>query len=152
MTEIIISIVTAIGGWELIRYLINLRSNKRKESAEADSAMANVLKEMQDSYQVFIENAKSAIEDDQKYIKALKEDRRQLLTEREEFLKRIDATEKKVRELQNEVARNGRMVASLRPLICGLAATCKKRQPVTITMSEENDEKLDINPISNGEL
>ena len=33
--EVIISIIGAIGGWELIRYVLNLRTNRRKEDAEA---------------------------------------------------------------------------------------------------------------------
>lgn len=48
MTEIIIGIcsaIGAIGGWELIRYLINLKTNKRKEEAEADSLEFGVLKD-----------------------------------------------------------------------------------------------------------
>lgn len=48
MTEIIIGICSAIGavgGWELIKYLINLKTNKRKEEAEADSLEFSVLKD-----------------------------------------------------------------------------------------------------------
>ena len=48
MTEIIIGIcsaVGAVGGLELIKYLLNLKTNKRKEEAEADSMEFSVLKE-----------------------------------------------------------------------------------------------------------
>lgn len=48
MTEIVIGICSAIGavgGWELIKYLINLKTNKRKEEAEADSLEFSVLKD-----------------------------------------------------------------------------------------------------------
>lgn len=48
MTEIIIGICSAIGavgGWELIKYLLNLKTNKRKEEAEADSLEFSVLKD-----------------------------------------------------------------------------------------------------------
>ena len=48
MTEIIIGIcsaIGAIGGWELIRYLINLNTNKRKEESEADALEFNVLRD-----------------------------------------------------------------------------------------------------------
>lgn len=48
MTEIVIGIcsaIGAIGGWELIKYLINLKTNKRKEEAEADSLEFGVLKD-----------------------------------------------------------------------------------------------------------
>ena len=45
IAQIILSILGAIGGWEAIRYLINRKSNKRKEEAEADSAEFNVLRD-----------------------------------------------------------------------------------------------------------
>lgn len=38
--NVFIGIVTALGGWEAIKYLISLRSNKRKDKAEADEAAA----------------------------------------------------------------------------------------------------------------
>ena len=37
---IIASMSAAGGGWELIKYMLNIRSNKRKERAEADKAEA----------------------------------------------------------------------------------------------------------------
>ena len=45
MTEIIISVVSAIGGWEMIRYFINRKINKRKEESEADALEFGVLKD-----------------------------------------------------------------------------------------------------------
>lgn len=47
MIEIIIGVCSAIGavdGWELVKYFINLKTNKRKEEAEADSLEFGVLK------------------------------------------------------------------------------------------------------------
>lgn len=52
MTDIVQMIITAItstivalGGWEAIRYLMNRKTNTRKEEAEADSVEFNVLRE-----------------------------------------------------------------------------------------------------------
>ncbi len=45
IAQIILSIIGAIGGWEAIRYLINRKSNKRKEEAEADSVEFAVLRD-----------------------------------------------------------------------------------------------------------
>ena len=48
MIEIIIGVCSAIGavgGWELVKYFINLKTNKRKEEAEADSLEFGVLKD-----------------------------------------------------------------------------------------------------------
>ena len=45
IAQIILSIIGAIGGWEAVRYLINRKSNKRKEEAEADSVEFAVLRD-----------------------------------------------------------------------------------------------------------
>lgn len=45
IAQIILSIIGAIGGWEAIKYLINRKSNKRKEEAEADSVEFAVLRD-----------------------------------------------------------------------------------------------------------
>ena len=38
--EILASTGAAIGGWEFIKYMLNIRTNKRKEKSEADKADA----------------------------------------------------------------------------------------------------------------
>lgn len=43
--SIIASIIGTVGGWELIRYLLQRRSNQRKAAAEADGVEFAVLKE-----------------------------------------------------------------------------------------------------------
>ena len=43
--ETIMTILTAMGGWEFIKYLINRKSNARISEAEADRAEFQVLKE-----------------------------------------------------------------------------------------------------------
>ena len=153
MTEIIISIITAIGGWELIRYLINLRTNRRKEEAEAETAETSATKELQDVYQQLISDVKADRDEQRTYINELNEDRKRLRDEREELRQRIDDTEKKVRELQREVARNGRMVESLRPFVCA-AIGCRKRVPVTISENGEVERQQDneLDPIDNSIL
>ena len=145
---IIVSVVTAVGGWEAIRYFINRKSEKRKSEAEADSAATAVIKEIQETYQIFISDAKNTLEEDRQYIGRLKDDRKHLMEERDDLRKRIDETEEKVRDLQREVARNGRMVEALRPLICGVIG-CRNRKPVTISDIAGNDE---IEPVKNDEL
>ena len=146
MIEIIISIVSAIGGWELIRYLINLNSNRRKENAEADSAENNATKELQDVYQQLISDVKSDRDEQRNYINELKESRKHLRDECEELRQRIEDTEKTVRRLQREVDRNGRMVESLRPFICGNMA-CRKRQEVKICIPDDDNTQSDLEPI-----
>lgn len=43
--ETIVTILTAMGGWEFVKYLINRKSNARISEAEADRAEFQVLKE-----------------------------------------------------------------------------------------------------------
>lgn len=43
--EFLISIISAIGGWEAVKYFINRKTNKRKEEAEADCVEFKVLEE-----------------------------------------------------------------------------------------------------------
>lgn len=149
---IIISIVTAIGGWEAIRYLINRKAESRKTEAEADSAATSVIKEMQETYHIFISDAKQTLEEDKKYIGSLKADRRRLEVERDELIKRIDQTDERVRDLQMEVARYGRMVVSLRPLMCGYLG-CRNRKPVEISdIGEINNEPNEIEPIKQEDM
>ena len=43
--ETLVAILTSLGGWELVKYLINRKSNARISEAEADSAEFHVMKE-----------------------------------------------------------------------------------------------------------
>lgn len=51
MIEIIASMITALGGWEALRYILNRKTNHRKEEAEADNIEFNVLRETTDFLQ-----------------------------------------------------------------------------------------------------
>lgn len=46
--EIVVSVITALGGWEMIKYCMNRKTNRRKEEAEADNVEFNVLREAMD--------------------------------------------------------------------------------------------------------
>ena len=43
--EIIATIIGTMGGWEAIKYLLNRKTNKRKEEAEADGVEFGVLRD-----------------------------------------------------------------------------------------------------------
>lgn len=150
---IIISVLTAVGGWEAIRYFLNRRAEKRKAEAEAESAETAATKEVQDVYQQLIADVKADREEQRQYIMELKEDRKHLRDERDELLARIDKTDDTVRQLQRDVARNGRMVESMRPFMCG-RVRCPNRISVTISdtgvVNADNDNDLD--PINNSVL
>lgn len=150
---IIISVLTAVGGWEAIRYFLNRRAEKRKAEAEAESAETAATKEVQDVYQQLIADVKADREEQRQYIMELKEDRKHLREERNELLARIDKTDDTVRQLQRDVSRNGRMVESMRPFMCG-RVRCPNRISVTISdagvVNADNDNELD--PIDNSVL
>ena len=150
---IIISVLTAVGGWEAIRYFLNRRAEKRKAEAEAESAETAATKEVQDVYQQLIADVKADREEQRQYIMELKEDRKHLRDERDELLARIDKTDDTVRQLQRDVARNGRMVESMRPFMCG-RVRCPNRISATISdagvVNADNDNELD--PIENSVL
>lgn len=45
IVEVFAAVITAFGGWEAIKYLLNRKTNQRKEEAEADSVEFGMLKE-----------------------------------------------------------------------------------------------------------
>jgi predicted nuclease with TOPRIM domain len=91
---------------------------------------------LQDVYQQLVQDIKTDRDEQKAYIQELKEDRSHLRKDRDDLRKRQDELEESVRSLQREVARYGRMVANMRPFLCGLLA-CKNRTPVTISEDAE---------------
>lgn len=128
----IISIVTLLLGGGGVGMFFTWRYTKRKEKAEADTAEMAAAKEMQDMYQELIDDIKTDRSEQKAYIQELKEDRHHLREERDDLRKRQDALEDAVRQLKCDVARNGRMVESMRPFLCGRKG-CGDRVPVTLS-------------------
>ena len=128
--EISISDILSIAGWLLgggsIGGVLTWRWTRRKEKAEAQTAEVNMAKEVQDIYQ-------QALADKDKELDYYKRDG-------EEQRNRLDQMEAKVRALQEQVARNGRMVESLRPFMCADLG-CKNRKRVVISESGEVENK-----------
>lgn len=116
-----------------------------KAKYEAMQANAQLIKDIQSSYQQLAADLKANLdtqqeynEEQKQYIAELKEDRRHLREERDELRGRQDKLERTVRDLQYEVARNSRMVAFMRPFLCGREG-CQQRMPVAISESEATD-------------
>jgi hypothetical protein len=125
------------------------RWQRAKAKAEAESAEVAAVKELQDVYQQMIADVKSDRDEQKTYIQELKEDRRHLRDERNELRERIDKTEEAVRALQREVARNGRMVECMRPLLCGRQG-CADRVSVTISAEGEVERRPTPDPSRQG--
>ena len=49
--EIVVSVITALGGWEMIKYVMNRKTNRRKEEAEADNVEVNAFREAMDVWE-----------------------------------------------------------------------------------------------------
>ena len=100
------------------------RYQRRRAGAEA--AMA-----WQDVYQQIITDIKEDRNEQKVYISELKEDRQHLRKDRDELRLRQDHLEDKVRNLQQKVDLNSRMMECMRPLLCG-RENCQTRMQVTI--------------------
>ena len=126
----IINILSLLLGGGGIGYFLSWKYNRRKEAAEAGQAETTAAKEMQDMYQQLIDDVKKDRDEQKAYIIELKEDRQHLREERDDLRNRLEMLEGLVRGLQRDVARNGRMVEAMRPLLCG-RRNCKNREMVT---------------------
>lgn len=133
--DTIINLLTLLGGGGL-GWFFSLKYSRRRQKAEAVTAEADAAKELQDVYQQLINDVKSDRDEQKQYISELKEDRRHLREERNELRDRQDKLEEQVRTLQFDVARNSRIVAFMRPFLCGRDC-CQDRQPVTISDTGE---------------
>jgi len=130
-----------------------------KAKFEAMQANAMLIKEIQASYQQMTNDLKANLdtqqeynEEQKQYIQELKEDRRHLRQERDEQRLQIERltrtmnewkndSDKRIRDLQAQVARNGRQIECMRPLLCGREG-CAIRVPVTISESGEIDKTI----------
>lgn len=135
--EISIDTILNIGGWLFgggaLGGLLTWRFTRRKAKAEAIEAeaeaeqkKAEAEQERQNYYQQLIED----IAKDRDYYKS----------ERDELRGRLDSMEGQVRDLQRDVARNGRVVESLRPFIC-TDLSCKKRLRGVISANGEVEQE-----------
>lgn len=155
--DTIISILGLLLGGGSIGTFLTWRYQRKKAQAEAKQAEAEaektkyeamqanaqLIKDIQGSYQQLAADLKANLdtqqeynEEQKQYIAELKQDRQHLREERDELRNRQDKLEATVRDLQFEVARNSRMVAFMRPWLCGREG-CAIRIPVTISAAGE---------------
>jgi hypothetical protein len=123
------------------------RYMRRKAKAEAQTEEVNMAKAVQDTYQEMLEDKNKEVADNQRLIAELREDRDHYKQGYIEMRNRQDKTEEIVRDLQMQVARNGRMVEVMRPFLC-FDTKCKKRQRVQASECEA----ANIEPIDSEDL
>lgn len=102
--ETLLTVITALGGFEAIKYFLNRKTNKRKAEAEADSAEFNALRE----YNEFLQ--------------------RQLSDKEERFTNQTD----RLRTIQDEyfdlMKKNAQTELELQKYRC-IRAKCPNREP-----------------------
>lgn len=131
--DTIIAIVGLVLGGGGIGTFFTWKYARKKEKAEADTAV-------QDVYQQLIADIKTDRDEQKAYIQELKEDRRHLREERDELRNRQDKLEADIFTLKRSVARNGRIVECMRPLVCG-RRNCTDRVPAEILEEEAVETK-----------
>jgi len=120
------------------------RWQRKKAKAEAESAEIDAAKELQDMYQQMLADAKTDREDRKAQIDELRQERDHYKNDRNELRDRLDATDEKIRELSNIVARNGRQIEAMRPFMCYVSG-CRKRQLVEL-LDHATSKKNEIEP------
>lgn len=162
--DTIMSILTLLGGGGL-GWFFSLKYTKRKQNAEASQAEAeaksaevDIAQKVQDTYQEMLEYKQKEVDDNHRLIAELREDRDHYKQGYLEFRDQIDKLSKDFRDFRNEtekesmkmkrdIERNGRMVAFMRPLLCGREG-CALRIPVTVSEEGEVEKQPnDIDPI-----
>ena len=125
------------------------RYQRKKAKAEAESAEIDAAKDLQDMYQQMLEDSKADREDRKQQMSELRQERDHYKQDRNELRDRLDKTDETVRQLQREVARNGRQIEMMRPFLC-YDSKCKKRQLVDILegAAVETTVKKDIEPLN----
>lgn len=146
--ESIISLITLIVGGSGGAFF-TWKWQKRKARAEAETAEVDAAKELQDMYQQMLADAKTDREDRKTQIEELRHERDHYKSDRNELRERLDKMDEKMRDLQMEVARNGRQIEMMRPFIC-TDLSCKLRKRAIISENGEvkttRQKKHDIEP------
>ena len=119
----ITNILSLLFGGSVIS-IVTWRYARRKAEAEAKQAEAEAKKGDQDYYQQMIDD----VAKDRDYYKK----------ERDEYRDTIKSYDVRIEDLERRVARNCRMVESLRPFIC-TNLDCKLRHRATISAAGEID-------------
>lgn len=148
----IISIVT----WKFARRkaaadALRAEAEAKQAEAEAKKAEAEAMKEKQDYYQQMAED----LAKDRDYYKQDRDEQRDKLDKLSrsviEWKRQTDDT---IDELRRQVARNGRQIDAMRPLLCA-DLNCKKRKRVVISGDVETkpqEATAIVEPLKNDEL
>jgi len=133
---IISSIATAlcggsIGGFFTWRWQrAKAKSEAKEKEAEAKSAEVDMAQKVQDTYQQMLEDKQKEVEDNHRLIAELREDRDHYKQGYIEFRDQVEKLNKEFRDfrhtteeerasMKRDIARNGRQLECLLPMLCG---------------------------------
>ena len=128
--------------------LVTWKFARRKEKAEAQSAEVNVAQEVQETYQKMLADKNLEVDDKNRIITELREDRDRYKKSYDELRERQDKTDEIVRSLQEKVAKNGQELDMMRPFMCGVIG-CKLRRG-TVNLNEDETSPLPASPRRGG--
>lgn len=128
-------ILSIVFGGTLIS-IVTWKFARRKAAAEALKAEADAKQAEAEAKKAEIEAAQEKQEYYQRMVDDIAKDRDYYKNDRDEQRKRQDEMEEQMRNLQRDVARNGRMVEALRPFIC-TDLSCKLRKRAIILENGE---------------
>jgi hypothetical protein len=81
--EIVATIIGTMGGWEAIKYLLNRKTNKRKEEAEADGVEFGVLRDSMEFLQNQLKEKEERFVNQTDRLRKLQDDYFELLKEKQ---------------------------------------------------------------------
>ena len=115
-------------------WLFTYRAYKRKNEGEATQAEAEGWKSVQEVYQETIEDLKKICDEVRDDRNHLRDDRNMLRKENEEFRVKFKGMEEEIRQLKNDMARQGRKLEALSPFLCGVVG-CLNRVKVDMGLN-----------------
>lgn len=145
----ILSIATLLLGGGGIGAFFTWKYVRREAKAKAETEEVNMAQRVQDTYQEMLKDKDEEVEDKNRLIAELREDRDHYKQGYKEMRDALDKLGKEFREFRNQtederslmkrdIARNGRQVEALRPLLCGRRG-CADRLLVTLSEIEDNE-------------
>ena len=174
--EGIVALITLFIGSSGLGGFVTWRWLKKKAKAEADQAAAEakqkeaeaklaevaIAQKIQDTYQEMLEDKNKEVEDNQRLIAELREDRdhyKKGYVEMRDDMEKLSKdfydfkqeTMKEREKMKSDIARNTRIAESSRPFMCGLAPDCAKCVPVIISDEgtvKPKGKKHEIEPVN----
>ena len=137
--NVIIPILTLVCGGGL-GWVLHIKAERKKAEGEASHTQAEAARSWQDVYQQTVDDLQKYCNDIRTDRDHLRSDRNELRKENEEMRKKWKLLEDEISELRQQVARNGRMVESMRPFLCA-KLVCGERMKIDVEEAKRHVRK-----------